>query len=87
MGSFKPTAREAKTRAPMRANSVTDPMSFSAPSAKKLCHEAKGKALLSANSEALLTSLAGKALHNKAKFASKGKTKAVTSPLRAELKQ
>jgi len=55
----------------------------STPSAKKLYREARGKTLLSANSEALLTSLAGKAMHNRAKFGSKGRTKVVTSPYEA----
>jgi len=56
---------------------------FSAPNAKKLCREARGKALLSANCKALRTSLAGKALHNRAKFTSKGRTKSITSPCEA----
>ena len=37
----------------MRANSVSDPASLSAPSAKILCHEARGKARQSANSKTL----------------------------------
>ena len=79
MGSVQLASREAKIRAPVRANSIADLASFSAPSVNKLCREAGGKALLSANSKALLTSLAGKALHNRAKFTSKGRTKAVAS--------
>ena len=35
---------------------------------------------MSANSEALLTLLIGKALHKRAKFTFKGRTKAVASP-------
>jgi len=64
----------------VRARSIADLASLSAPSAKKLCFEARGKTLLSANSEALLTSLVGKALHKRATLASKGRTKAVISP-------
>jgi len=75
MGSVQPASREPKTRAPVRANSVSNPTSLSAPSANKICCEVRGKTLLSANSEALLTSLTGKALHNRAKFVSNGRTK------------
>ena len=69
VGSVKPITREAKTKAPARANSVADPALLSAPSAKKLCC----KAPLGTNSEAHLTSLTGKVLHKRAKFASKGR--------------
>jgi len=74
---------EAKTRAPAHANSVTDLASLLTPSANKLCHEVRSKALLGTNSEAFLTSLARKALYNRAKFASRGKTKAVVFPCEA----
>ena len=83
MGSVKPATCEAKIRIPVRANNVADLVSLSLLSTKKLYYEARGKALLGANSEALLISLAGKALHNRAKFASKSRTKAVTSPCEA----
>jgi len=59
----------------VRANSVSDLASLSASSAKILYHEDRGKARLSANNEALLTSLAGRTLHGRAKFASKSRTR------------
>ena len=67
----------------MRASNIADPASLSAPSAKKLCREARGKTLLSANSEALLSLLVGKTIHNRANFASKGRTKGVALPCEA----
>ena len=85
MASVKPVAREAKTRAPMCANSVVDPTSLSTPSDKKLCRDVRGNALLSANIESLLTLLVEKVLHNKAKFASKGRTKAAKLLLQVKL--
>jgi len=51
----------------VRANNVTDLASLLAPNAKVLCREARGKARLSANSEALLTLLVGRILHCRAK--------------------
>ena len=83
MDSVQPASREVKTRAPTRAANVADLVSLSASSAKKLCHKARGKTLLSANNEALLTLLVGKTLHSRAKFAYKGRTKAVASPREA----
>jgi len=85
LGGVKSVTYEANTRAPVHANSVSDPASLSASSAKVLCHEGRGKARLSANSEALLTSLAGRTLHVRAKFASKSKTRTVASPCDATL--
>ena len=82
LSSVKPAAREANSRASVRANNIANPTSLSAPSTKNLRREARGKALLSANIEALLISLTGKTLH-RARFASKGRTKAVTSPRKA----
>ena len=78
LGSTKPAAREANTKAYLHANSVVDSASLplTAPSAKNFCREARIKAPLSTNSEAILTSLKVKALHNKTKFASKDRTKA-----------
>jgi len=63
------------------ANSLTDLASFLliAPSAKNFCREARNKAPLGANNEVNLTTLEEKALHDKAKFASKGRTEAATS--------
>ena len=68
----------AKAKAPLRVNSIADSVSLPliAPSAKYLCHKAKNKAPLGANSEVILTSLKGKSLRGKAKFTSKGRTKA-----------
>jgi len=81
MGSAKPAARKVKAKAPLRANSVTDSASLllTAPSDKTAACEARNKAPLGANSEAILTSLKGKALHDKPKFVSKGRTKAAVS--------
>ena len=58
-----------------------------APSAKNLCRdrENRDKAPPGVNNEVILASLEGKALHDKAKFASKGRTKAVVSPCEAIL--
>ena len=85
----------------MGANSVADSASLSltapgakdlyheardkAPSAKNLSHEARDKAPFDANSEVILVSLEGKALHSKAKLAFKGKAKLVASPCKAIL--
>jgi len=81
--------REANTKAPLRVNSVADsaslPLIALAPSAKNLCHEARNKAPLGANSEAIPASLEGKALHDKAKFASKGRTKKGEATLSGEV--
>jgi len=78
LSSARPVAHEAKAKASLSANSVVDSASLPlrAPSAKNLCREAINKAPLGANNEAILTSLEGKALHNKAKFTSKDRTKA-----------
>ena len=65
VGSVKPAVRETEIKAPTHA--------------KQLCREARGKTLLNAISKAPLTSLAGKALHKRAKFASMGITKVVAS--------
>ena len=62
---------------------LTTSLILLAPSANKLYLEARGKALPSANNEALLTSLVEKALHNRAKFASTGRTKTVASSCEA----
>jgi len=101
LDSTKLAAREAKTRAPLCANSIANSASLSliapsaknlcreaideAPSAKDLCHEARDKAPLGANNEAILASLEGKALHCNAKFASKGRTKTVASSCEATI--
>jgi len=87
LGSTKPATCEANTKAPMRANSIadSDSLPLTAPSVKNFCREARDKASPSANNEAILTSLEEKALHGQAKFASKGKTKAVASPCEATL--
>jgi len=74
LGSVKPVA------APVRANNIDDLASLSAPTAKILYREARGKARLSVNSEALLTSLAGRTLHGRAKFTSKGRSRTIASP-------
>ena len=76
-----PSAHEANTRVPLRANSIVDSVSLplTAPSAKDLYREARNKAPLGANGEAILISLEGKALHDKPKFAAKGRTKAAAS--------
>jgi len=81
LGSTKPAACEANTKATFCANSVVDssPLPLTTPSAKNLCSEARNKVTLGANSEAILTSLEGKAQHGKTKFASKGRTKAAAS--------
>ena len=50
-----------------------------APSANDLSHEARDKAPLSANNETILASPKGRALHNKAKLAFKGRAKIVAS--------
>jgi len=94
-------SRDSKTKTPLGANSVADSTSLllTAPGAKDLCREARDKALsakdhcrkardklvLGANSEAILASLKRKALHNKAKFASKDRTKIVASSCEAIL--
>ena len=62
---------------------VADLTLLSAPRVKILCREARGKTRLSANSEVLLTSLAGRTLHGRAKFTSKGRTRKVASPCEA----
>jgi len=82
LGSAKPATREANTKAPLRANSITvsTSLSLTTPSAKNLCREARDKAPLRVNSEVILASFEGKALHDKFKFASKGRTKTVASP-------
>ena len=87
LGSAKPAVREANTKAPLRVNSVADSASLplTTPSAKNLCREARDKAPLDANNEAILASLEGKALHDKAKFASKGRIKTVALPYKATL--
>jgi len=84
LGGVKPAICEAKIRAPVCANNVADLASLSAPSAKILCREVRGKARMSAINEALLTSLVGRTLHGRAKFASKGRTRTVerSYPLR-----
>ena len=74
MGSVQLASRKAKTTAPVRANIVADPPLLSAPTANKLSREARGKALLSAYSEALLTRL--REMHC---------TTELSSPLRANL--
>ena len=43
LGGVKPAACEAKIRAPVRANNVSDLAPLLAPSAKILCHEVTGK--------------------------------------------
>ena len=43
LASVKPTAREVKTRAPVRARSIADLASLSAPSAKILCRRLEVK--------------------------------------------
>jgi len=85
LGSVKHVACEAKTRAPVRANNIVDLVSLLAPSAKILSLEAGGNARLSANNEALITALAGRTLHGRAKFASKGRIRTVASPYEATL--
>jgi len=58
MDSVQMPSREAKITTPVRATSIVDLALLSAPGANKLCREVRGKALLSANSETLLTSIA-----------------------------
>ena len=74
-------------------------LSLTAPSAKNICRkardkasnakdlsrEARGKAPLGANSEAILTSLEGRAMRRKAKLISKGRAKTVALPCKVTL--
>jgi len=94
-------SREVKAKAPLCANSIVDSLllSLPAPSVKVLSHEARAKALsakdlnreakdrapLRANSEAIPASLKGRTLRSRAKLASKNIANTVALPCEATL--